>query len=140
LVLNIDEKIEETVMGKEWEFSTLLKLNEISMTVATELYENENSSELLNMIWDREVRITEPESFGFLYREICIEALRDKVMSAFQKHFENAKVTFTTPNKKPEETIPVPPESKSPPKPTSFSEEVETGSDGIDSPSGVSRV
>jgi hypothetical protein len=143
LVLNINEKIEEVITGTEWSFSTLLKLESISANVADTLYNEMAPSELMDLIWEVKISTatTRANTFGLLYKHISLMVLKDKVMKAFQKHFDDAKVTFTQNVESPVE--------ETPPRPTSFKDIVkqpaeelieDTGDDGISTPKGVERL
>ena len=131
----INEKIEEMITETNWDFAKMLKLTELSEELAIKIYDNSlNSSDIIDLIWDEQCDFDGTVTFGEIYRTKTIEILKDKIMRAFQKHFETATVNFNTKPKEEPKPIIEKPKIK---KPKSISEKQQ---DGTDLPKGLKRI
>ena len=133
--MTIGEKIKEKITQKEWAFSELLQLNEVSSALANELYSELSTEDILNVIWDWPISSHDDGfTFGNLYANAAMEYLTTEIKKHFQKHFEEAKVVFTS---KKEIT---PKQTKVAEKPKSLKKKIKKGDDGLDMPKGVKRL
>jgi hypothetical protein len=85
------DRILEKINSKDWKFHELLKLREVSETVAEELYHELEATTLLEMIWNRKVG---SGTWGSAFKKHVIEELEEEIMKAFQEKFESATVNF----------------------------------------------
>ena len=131
----IEEKIKEKITQKEWAFSELLQLNEVSSVLAHELYSELSTEDILNVIWDWPIPAHDDGfTFGKLYANAALEYLTNEIKKHFQKHFEEAKVVFTSKKElisKQTEVVE---------KPKSLKKKIKKGNDGLDIPKGVKRL
>ena len=93
----MNDKIQAKIDSKDWKFHELLKLKDVTKTVAEELYHELDLDDQLEMIWEKKVDVN--LTFGSLFKGMVIESLEGKVMVAFQEKFESATVNFTTDEK-----------------------------------------
>ena len=131
----IDEKINEIVTGTNWDFAKMLKLTELSEELAIQMYDGViSTSDIINLIWEEQCVFEDDITFGEIYRTKTILVLKNKIMEAFQKHFETATVNFNVKPKEESKELPKKPKVQ---KPKSVTKKQK---DGTDLPKGMKRV
>jgi len=118
------DKIVAKINSREWKFHELLKLKEVANLVAEEIYQESNTTEQLQLVWEMKIN---GEAFGALFKNAVMQALNSKIMTAFQEKFESATVNF--------EGNPMPEPMPIPPPPTDNLEDLMQGKDVIEEPS-----
>ena len=102
-------KIDEIILGREWNFSDISNMKETITSIFQELYNNMTATEKLDIIWDTDVEFTGNFGEGFyklleisLTAEIAgrINELLKEATVSFNKENEVVKVNETPKEKK----------------------------------------
>jgi len=103
------KKIDEIILGREWNFSDISNMKETITSIFQELYTNMTATEKLDIIWDTDVEFTGHFGEGFyklleitLTAEIAgrINELLKEATVSFNKENEVVKVSETPKEKK----------------------------------------
>ncbi len=103
------KKIDEIILGREWNFSDISNMKETITSIFQELYNNMTATEKLDIIWDTDVEFTGHFGEGFyklleitLTAEIAgrINELLKEATVSFNKENEVVKVSETPKEKK----------------------------------------
>ena len=103
------KKIDEIILGREWNFSDISNMKETITSIFQELYSNMTATEKLDIVWDTDVEFTGNFGEGFyklleisLTAEIAgrINELLKEATVSFNKENEVVKVNETPKEKK----------------------------------------
>jgi hypothetical protein len=134
MIGKMKDKILEKLQSREFSFMQLLKMQDLAVELADEIYDELDIDDKVSLVW--QVKITaESEFLGTLFEKAARQQLTQMFIEALQQLAEGASVSFEEKTKKytPLPTAPV--EEKPPIPPKKVKQD-----DGTDLPKGVKRV
>ena len=139
----IIDKIKEKVLTTEWNFSDLLKLDDLCNSLSRSIYTDSDLEDLLRLAWDTpfsELNFKDTYHLGDYFEQAATLRIRTLLKEQFQIYFENAKVSFNYSEEK-EEVKPIKSEpAQLPEKKGKKKEKQPKDNTGVSMPKGVKRV
>ena len=89
-------KIDEIILGREWNFSDISNMKETITSIFQELYNNMTATEKLDIIWDTDVEFT--GNFGEGFYKLLEISLTAEIAGRINELLKEATVSFNKEN------------------------------------------
>ena len=90
----INEKVKEKLKGRTWTFQEISNINDVISTISNELYDDLNTKEKIDMIWDSIVDDNSGLLFGELFQNLVMNQLDAKIADTIKTELQTANVNF----------------------------------------------
>ena len=90
----INEKVKEKLKGRTWTFQEISNINDVISTISNELYDDLNTKEKIDMVWDSIVDDNSGLLFGELFQNLVMNQLDAKIADTIKTELQTANVNF----------------------------------------------
>lgn len=90
------KKIDEIILGREWNFSDISNMKETITSIFQELYSNMTATEKLDIVWDTDVEFT--GNFGEGFYKLLEISLTAEIAGRINELLKEATVSFNKEN------------------------------------------
>ena len=90
----INEKVKEKLKGRTWTFQEISNINDVISTISNELYDDLNTKEKIDMVWDSIVDDNSGLLFGELFQNLVMIQLDAKIADTIKTELQTANVNF----------------------------------------------
>ena len=90
----INEKVKEKLKGRTWTFQEISNINDVISTISNELYDDLNTKEKIDMVWDSIVDDKSGLLFGELFQNLVMNQLDAKIADTIKTELQTANVNF----------------------------------------------